>query len=368
MLLIPGPVSCSTEVIKALGTDSLSHTGGEFTPIFHNVLKQLRVLFHSPTSSGSMPLVISGSGTLGFDLVGNNLFPQGKNKILLLSTGYFSDEFGECLGDYYKHDITVLKSDVVGESINLVKLQDLLHKGSYDGVVMTHVDTSTGVLNDIKRISELVHSESPGTLVIVDAVCSLGCEEIRFDDWQLDFVLSASQKAVGAPTGLSISMISKRALDIALENDNTVSYYTSLKKWVPSIKSYEIGELPVTYFATPPIQLISALNIALQQLLSRDYVGEHRKRSNWFKKELTESLGLELVSRGPVETTAHGLASVYVANPGGIVTALNRLDIAIAGGIHPEIKGQYIRVGLMGCDASEPTLLRVLDAVRQSQT
>lgn len=377
MLLIPGPVSCSSNVIKTLGSDSLSHTGGEFTAVFHNVLKQLRVLFHSDITSGSLPVVISGSGTLGFDIVANNLFPPGKDKILLLSTGYFSDEFGECLQEFYGYDVTVLKSDSIGESINLNKLQDQLLKEKYDAVVMTHVDTSTGVLNDLQSISGIIHEKSPQSLIVVDAVCSLGCEEILFDDWKLDFVLSASQKAICGPSGLSVSMISGRALQVALNNDQPrQNFYTSLKKWAPCLQSYESGKLPVKYFATPPTQLIGALNVALIELLNHDYVRDHRARSNWFKKELVESLGLKLVSKGPVETTAHGLTAVYVSDPMRVVSILAEQGITIAGGLHPEIKSQYVRVGLMGMSAignsdsnnTHSSLSRVLAVLEKTES
>lgn len=349
MLLIPGPVSCSSRVTQTLGSDSLSHTGGEFTAIFHNVMKQLRVLFHSDVNSGSLPLVIAGSGTLGFDIVANNLFPPGKDKILLLSTGYFSDEFGECLHDFYGYDVTVLKSDSLGESINLNKLESQLQRQEFDAVVMTHVDTSTGVLNDLQAISGIIQATSPQSLVIVDAVCSLGCEQILFDEWGLDFVLSASQKAICGPTGLSVSMISKRALQLAMENDQPrQNFYTSLKKWAPCLQSYELGKLPVKYFATPPTQLIGALNVALLELLDHDYIRDHRARSDSFKRELVGTLGLQLVSKGPLEHTAHGLAAVYVRDPALVVSVLAKQGITIAGGLHPEIKSQYVRVGLMG--------------------
>lgn len=370
MLLIPGPVSCTNPVIDALGQDSLSHTGSEFVKVFQRVLLNLRKLFNSSKESGSLPLVLAGSGTLGFDLVGSNLCPIGKEKLLLLSTGHFSEELGECLSQFYKLDVTVLSSEQVGGGINLDVLQEMLQKTKYELVLMTHVDTSTGVLNDIEKISGLVHSYSPESLIVVDAVCSLGCESIEFDKWGLDFVFSASQKALGAPPGLSVCIISERALKLALKEIDGVdaaprAYFTSLKKWVPSIQSYELGR-KVHYFATPPIQLILSLDVALKELLETDYVANHLLRSNWLKEQVVEKMRLRLVTLGPIEKTGHGLAAIYVSNPPEVMKRLQGIDIA--GGIHRAIRTKYIRIGLMGRAATEKNLSKVLEVVQEVES
>ena len=88
---------------------------------------------------------------------------------------------------------------------------------------------------DPSRTTELVHRASPETLVIVDGVCSVGCEEIEFDNWQLDGVITASQKAIGCPAGLSISMYSGRAIKTFQSRKSPPgSYFASFKNWIPS--------------------------------------------------------------------------------------------------------------------------------------
>jgi hypothetical protein len=76
------------------------------------------------------------------------------------------------------------------------------------------VDTSTGVLSPAKHIASLVKQYSPDTLIALDAVCSVASEEIRFDDWGIDVVISATQKGIGAPPGLSVLMASGRAIQV----------------------------------------------------------------------------------------------------------------------------------------------------------
>lgn len=94
---------------------------------------------------------------------------------------------------------------------------------------------STGVLSDIKAIAQTVKSISPETLVVVDGVCSVGSEEIRFDEWNLDIVISGSQKGLGVPPGLSVVVASQQAIGVYKSRTTPiVSYYSNWNKWLPS--------------------------------------------------------------------------------------------------------------------------------------
>ena len=100
----------------------------------------------------------------------------------------------------------------------------------------THtLNLSTGVLSDIKTIAQTVKSISPETLVVVDGVCSVGSEEIRFDSWGLDIIISGSQKGLGVPPGLSVVVASQQAINVFKSRTTPiVSYYSNWKKWLPS--------------------------------------------------------------------------------------------------------------------------------------
>jgi len=78
------------------------------------------------------------------------------------------------------------------------------------------VDTSTGVLSPAARFCEIIKEHSPDSLIVLDAVCSVASEEIRFDDWGLDMVISATQKGLGTPPGLSVCLASRRAISVRL--------------------------------------------------------------------------------------------------------------------------------------------------------
>jgi alanine-glyoxylate transaminase / serine-glyoxylate transaminase / serine-pyruvate transaminase len=94
---------------------------------------------------------------------------------------------------------------------------------------------------------------------IVDGVCSVASEDIRFDEWGLDVILTASQKGLGVPPGLSILVASPKALKVfETRKAKVTSYYASWKKWLPIMKAYEAGN--PSYFATPPGKLPSVFN------------------------------------------------------------------------------------------------------------
>lgn len=210
---------------------SESHVGMPFVNIFGEALTMLRKLFQTEDPA-SQPFVLSGSGTLGWDQVAANLIEPGE-EVLVLHTGYFADSFADCF-DTYGIVPTQLKAPI-GDRPQLDAVEKALKEKTYKMITVTHVDTSTGVLSEIKALSELVHRVSPETLVVVDGVCSVGCEEIAFDEWKLDVVLTASQKAIGCPAGLSILMASGRAMERFNSRKAKPGYYfASWKNWLPS--------------------------------------------------------------------------------------------------------------------------------------
>ena len=228
---ISGVLNVLRDQLTVLNALSQSHVGPPFVATFSEVLTMLRKLFQT-SNPASQPFVISGSGTLGWDLVAANLTERGEDA-LVLHTGYFADSFADCF-ETYGVKATQIKAPI-GERPQLPEVEKALRDKHYKLISVTHVDTSTGVLSEIKALSELVHRVSPETLVVVDGVCSVGCEEICFDEWGVDVALTASQKAIGCPPGLSIMMCSERAIQ-TFKNRKTPpsSYFASFKNWLPS--------------------------------------------------------------------------------------------------------------------------------------
>ena len=316
----------------------------------------MRRLFQTGDPS-AQPFVVSGSGTLGWDITASNLVERGENA-LVVNTGYFGDSFAACL-QTYGAEVTQVKAAAVGERPTLEEIEKALKaKANYRVITITHVDTSTGVINDVKSIAALVRRVSPQTLIVVDGVCSVGCEDIQFDAWDLDLVLTASQKAIGCPPGLSIVVVSGRALDV-VKNRKTPpsSFYASIANWLPIMQSYESRQ--PAYFATPPTQLVHALHTTLSKIiavpLSRRFA-QHVQTSDRVKKAVAD-LGLSQLASKP-ECQAHGMTAIYLPNgiaPPDVLPALAERNVIFAGGLIKDIASPYIRFGHMGISVTDPT-------------
>ncbi|KAF2801168.1 PLP-dependent transferase [Melanomma pulvis-pyrius CBS 109.77] len=367
-LLIPGPIEFDDAVLQSMSHFSESHVGAPFVNTFSEVLASLRKLFQT-TAPDSQPFVLSGSGTLGWDQVAANLAEPGE-EVLVLHAGYFADSFADCF-ETYGVKATQLKA-AIGDRPQLDEVEKALKERKYKILTVTHVDTSTGVLSELKELSELVHRVSPETLVVVDGVCSVGCEEIRFDDWGLDVVLTASQKAIGCPAGLSILMVSGRAIEVfKARKTRPTSYFGSWKNWLPIMQNYEAKK--PSYFATPSPQLIHALHTSLTQILSRPLeqrFADHKAASQKIKKAVAD-LGLKQLASKP-ENQANGMTAIYLPEgiaPPDVLPSLAKKGVIFAGGLHKEIATKYIRFGHMGVsvtDPSRPDINTAIEALKNS--
>ncbi|KAH3903009.1 related to Alanine--glyoxylate aminotransferase 1 [Saccharomycodes ludwigii] len=373
-LMIPGPIRLSTDVQNALGTPSISHTGTHFTKTFQSALLKLQKLFNVEEKEGYLPFVISSSGTMGWDLVGNNLLSSSdtdcNNNALVLSTGFFSESFYLCLQSYASNKSTVDKivAPLGTSDFDEAELIAKLSSKKYRLVTITHVDTSTATLVDLNKVVKVIKDTSPSTFIVIDGVCSVGCEELDLGKLKgIDFVFTASQKAIGVAPGLCLGIISPRVVDFILnENKNNIrGYYTNLTKWLPVMQSFIKNQ--AKYFATPPVQLIHALNVSLSGILKQGVtkrVEEHKSKSDWFKDKIVNDLKLKLVSQPGYG--AHGLTAIYVNNPAELLKKIGADGIVLAGGIHKDIKDQYIRVGHMGVSIENGDLEKVYEALKKN--
>lgn len=346
-LLIPGPIEVTDEVSQAMSRFAQSHVGQPFVNTFGETLSMTRDLFQTKNPK-SQPFVLAGSGTLGWDLVAANLVEPGEN-VLVLHTGYFADSFADCF-TIYGAQPTQLKAPI-GQRPQLPEIEKALKEKKYKAITVTHVDTSTGVLSKVAALSELVQKISPETLLIVDGVCSIGAEELHFDDMKVDVALTASQKAIGCPPGLSIMMVSERAMNIFKERKSPPgSYYASFKNWLPIMQNYEAKK--PSYFATPPTQVITALHAALTQLLKEPLSGrfeKHKQVSDQIKEGISK-LGLKQLASDP-DNQAHAMTAMYLPEgitPPDVLPKLLERGVIFAGGLHKEIATKYIRFGHMG--------------------
>lgn len=353
LLMIPGPVAFDPEVLRALSAPARSHVSPEFIQTFGNVLRQLREVCLAPSAQ---PFVISGSGTLAMEMAVGNLVEPGDHA-LVVNTGYFSDRMALIL-ERHGAEVTHLRASL-GESPDADQLKRAVSERRYKVVTITHVDTSTGVLAPVEALLGALRSS--GALSIVDGVCATAGEAFHQDAWGADVYLTASQKAVGVPPGLALLTVSPRAMEAWRRRKSPVrAFYADFAEWLPIHEAYEAGK--PSYFATPPVNLIAALDVSLRQILAEGMsqrFARHRRMGTAFRAGWA-ALGLELVPRSAV-VAANTLSALYL--PGGVDAALvGRIraeGVVIAGGLHPEIKGRSFRIGHMNAVNASDVLAAV---------
>jgi alanine-glyoxylate transaminase/serine-glyoxylate transaminase/serine-pyruvate transaminase len=360
LLMIPGPIEFEPEVLQAMGIPTTSHVAPDFIEIFGKSLELMREVWRSPKGQ---PFIVAGTGTLAMDMAAANLIEQGDN-VLVISSGYFGKRFKDIL-ERYGANTTLLEAPL-GEIVPLEIIENELKNKQYKALTITHVDTSTGIIVDPKPIAQL--AKKYNTLSILDGVCSVAGEELNQDEWELDVVLTASQKAIGVPPGLALLMVSEKAMQV-WENRKTLvsNYYADWSNWLPIMKAYE--ERRPSYFGTPAVNLIVALETSLKIICKEGIekrVKRHQSLAKAFRAAIA-SLNLTILPK-TTEIAANTLTAVYY--PEGIDGAalsskMVDSNVIIAGGLLPEIKTTYFRIGHMG-SVSPNDLLAVLGALERA--
>jgi len=368
ILLTPGPTEIDPDVLRAMSHVAESHFSQAFCNTFGDVLTMLRKLFQSEDPQ-AQPFVIGGSGTLGWDFTATNFVEPGES-VLCLSTGFFADAFEMCLSTYGAH--TKKLTVPFGTAPDLAIVEEELKACRYKALVVTHVDTSTSVLTPLQPLRNMLKRVSPETLLVVDGVASVACEEIEFDAWNIDVLVTGSQKAIGCPPGLSIIMVSGRALEVVrTRHSPPSSWYASLTRWLPIMQKYENKE--PSYFATPPTQVVHALHASLTSILSlplKERFTRHQEKATEVRSALTE-LGLKTVALQP-ENQSNGVTAFWLPeglSSKALLSAVLAKGVTLAAGMHPEHGSKYARFGHMGYSVMSESGLRIdigVEALRET--
>lgn len=266
-----------------------------------------------------------------------------------MTTGYFGDSFADCL-ERYGAKTTHVRAEVGHQPTVHELTKALTSDTKFKLVTITHVDTSTGVLAHVKEFAAEIRKHQPEAIIVVDGVCALGGEECRMKQWDLDVVLTGSQKCVGVPAGLSLLVIRPRALQAFEKSKSTAKYYVDWRNWLPIMKNYEARQ--PSYFATPAVNHLFALNKGLDILLEDGGMEQRFKEHKLVAdaiKEAMKALGCSLVTAEG--SGAHTLTCVRYPPGVGATDFLPKVvkrGVSLAGGLHKKIKTEYFRIGHMG--------------------
>ena len=336
-LRIPGPTPVPPEILAAMAQPMINHRGPEFAAIMRRVTARLQYFFQTT----SPVLTYPASGTGGQEAAIANLFSPGEH-VVAITIGSFGNRFAT-IAQTYGLEVTRIDfpwGQAADPNVVEARLKALK---PYRGVLMTHNETSTGVLNDVETLAALIRQLNPDALIAVDAVSSLGCVPLEMDPWDLDVVFTGSQKGWMTPPGVMMIAPGPRAL----EANKTARLPRFYFDWASSLKMLEIGQHPTT----PPVSIFYALDLALEMMLAegREAIFERHQRIGDYVRWRAKEMGLRLLAdheRASNTVTA-------VVTPEGIDTKalLKKLreqdQVVFAGGQGP-LDGKIFRVGHLG--------------------
>ena len=356
-LRIPGPTSLPPTVREAGGRQMINHRGPEFAAMLGRILDGMKPFFG--TTSDVAMLTCAGSGGLEAAIV-NTLSPG--DAVLAVSIGSFGDRFAKIAAIY---GADVMKIDVEwGNAADPAVIREALaeHPG-YRAVLLTHNETSTGVMNPIADLAAAIREASPESLILVDSVSGLGAVPFEMDAWGVDFVVTGSQKAWMAAPGLAMIAASERGW-AATATAKMPRFYLDLRS---HRESAGLGQTPFT----PAIAVVYQVDegLRLMQAEGKDAIFARHEACAAASRAGLAALGFELFAdpRFASKTvTAAKLPEGHDWKP--FNTAIKSHGVVLAGG-QGKLTGKIFRLGHLGSVTVDEILgaIAVLERVSVEQ-
>jgi len=332
-LLTPGPTPVPPEVLAAIARPVVHHRSPDFRPIYERCLARLRDVFRTEQDV----LLFGSSGTGGMESAVANLCSPG-DRVVAVVAGSFGNRWA-AIAEAYGLEVERVDYDW-GEIPSAAELAARLRElGGASAVLLTHSETSTGVVADVQALAAA--AGDAGALSVVDAVSSLGAVPLETATWGIDAAVSGSQKALMTPPGLAMAAVSERAWS---RRGTGPRFYFD---WERTRKAQAKLDAPFT----PPVPLVAGLDVALGLLLDAglDAAFDRHRRLGRACREGAKAMGLELFSpdddSSAVVTAIHGPDGIDATD---IVSALrDRFGITIANG-QEHLKGRIFRIGHIG--------------------
>jgi serine---pyruvate transaminase len=334
-LMTPGPTPVPPQVLAAMSQPVIHHRGPDFRQIYKECLERLGTVCRTDDDV----LLFTSSGTGTFESAVANLVSPG-DRVVVVSAGYFGERWLS-VARAYGADVVELRYDW-GEIPSADDLASRLSElGGAKAVLLTHSETSTGVVADVQALTSV--AKNAGALVVVDAVSSLGAVPLEPDAWGVDTVVSGSQKALMTPPGLGFVTVSADAWS-QQERSTSPRWYFD---WARVRDAQRKLDAPYT----PAVTLVIGLNVALGMLLDEGLDAAFERHASLGRacREGAKAMGLELFSpddeRSAVVTAIRSPDGV---DANALVLELrDRFGIQIIGG-QGALRGKIFRIGHIG--------------------
>jgi len=353
LLLGPGPSNVPPRVLQAMAAPMMGHLDPIFLEVMDRIQQLLRYTFQT---ENSLTIPVSGTGSAAMETALSNMIEPG-DPVLVCISGFFGERMEE-MCRRYRAEVVIIRRPM-GEVFTIEEIEQALKSRSAKVVAIVHGETSTGALQPLEGMADLVHAH--GGLLVVDAVATLGGNPVLVDEWDLDVCYSGSQKCLSCPPGLGPITLGPRAEKALAER------VTSVANWyfdMSGMQKYWGKER--TYHHTAPI----SSNLALYEGLR--IVAEEGLEARWARHRASAEMlweGLQGLDLTMVVPEAYRMTTVTTVRvPEGVDGAAVRgrlreeYNIAIAGGLG-DMKGKVWRIGLMGHSARKRNVRRLIGAL-----
>ena len=342
-LRLPGPTMVPDRVRNTIALPVLSHRGAEFRTILAESTAMLNPIFG--TKQNIFTLGCSGTGAMEAALA--NVLAPG-DAVLVLMNGQFGERFAAIAeGMGAKVDRVEI---AWGEAPDPAIVAERLKSRAYRAVACVHNESSTGVVTDVAAIGAVMSDTN--TLLIVDSVSGAGGIDVRMDDWGIDILVVASQKALMCPPGLAFIAVSDKAMRVINSASAGPRFYFDLRKAKTALDKGE------TAF-TPPVPLIVGLHEALIMIHEEGLpavLARHKRASSALQAGCV-ALGLPMFPKTRSLSATVTVAVVPEELDGGaIVRHMYSRYHSVIAGQRTKLSGRVIRFGTMGCIGPEDIL------------
>jgi aspartate aminotransferase-like enzyme len=343
-LRIPGPTGLPPSVREAGGRQMINHRGPEFAAMLGRILDGMKPYF----GTASDVAVITTAGTGGLEAAIVNVLSPG-DRVLAVSIGSFGDRFAK-IARIFGADVTKVDVEWGQAADPAVLLAELERFGDYTAVLLTHNETSTGVMNPIPELAAVVRELAPDALILVDTVSSLGAVPFQMDAWGVDIVVTGSQKAWMAAPGLAMVAASERAW-AAMETATMPRLYLDLQA---HRDAHRTGETPFT----PAVAVVYQVDEGIRLMAAEGAAGifaRHEACAAATRAGLA-ALGFELFAE-PRHASRTVTSAVVPADLDwkSFNGEVKRRGVVLAGG-QGKLAGKIFRVGHLGSVTVEEIL------------
>ncbi|ABR49727.1 Alanine--glyoxylate transaminase [Alkaliphilus metalliredigens QYMF] len=250
-LFIPGPVTVSEDVLEKMGTQMIGHRSKDASVLQRSVSDKMRQLMY--TKNEILLSTSSGSG-----LMEGAIRSCTQKRAAVFSVGAFGDRWFKMAK---ANGVPADKfSSEMGQPTTPEMVEAALSTGKYDLITITHNETSTGVMNPVAEIAEVI-KRYPDVIFCLDTVSSLAGTKIPVDELGVDICIASTQKCLGLPPGLAVCSFSQKALDAARKVENRGLYFDLVELY-----DY-IQKKDYQYPSTPSISHMYALDYQLTKIL-----------------------------------------------------------------------------------------------------